>query len=376
MADSHLGFSAYSRVDRNGRNLVEEMFYTGFNHAVDKIIELKPDAVVHSGDVFHHVRPRIRPLYIFKQGLEKLKDAGIPIIIISGNHDAPKGYAGTSPFVIYEGTRGVDIARKYQYERFEIGDHFFHCIPFCLDPQEYMEEFGKIEMSGRDVLVMHGLIESLSNKKLRTVGEHELKDSLLKRDFDYIALGHYHAQARIAENAWYSGSIEYFNFGEAADEKGMLLVDLEKGEAEPVCVRPKYMIDYPAVDCSGLSSEEIAEELMSICGDGAIGGKIARINLKNVNKAAYRNISQIRLNRLSASAIYLKIKVEYADEKECHSEPVDSLNLHKEFTKFLEDEAVQNTIPRTIKDDVTAYGTGLIKKVVAAHNTEALNAPE
>ena len=59
---------------------------------------------------------------------------------------------------------------------------------------------------------------------------------------------------------------------------------------------------------------------MSICGDGAIEGKIARINLKNVNKAAYRNISQIRLNRLSAPAIYLKIKVEYADEKECHSD--------------------------------------------------------
>ena len=56
--------------------------------------------------------------------------------------------------------------------------------------------------------------------------------------------------------------------------------------------------------------------------------------------------------------------------------PVDSLNLHKEFTKFLEEEAVRNVIPRTIKDDVTAYGTGLIKKVVAAHNTEALNAPE
>lgn len=374
MADSHLGFSAYSRVDRNGRNLVEEMFYSGFEQAVDKIIELKPDAVVHAGDVFHHVRPRIRPLYVFKQGLEKLNAAGIPIIIISGNHDAPKGLAGTSPFVIYEGSRGINIARKYQYERFEVGDHFFHCIPFCLDPQEYMEEFSKIEISGRDVLVMHGLIESLSNQKLRTVGEHELKDSLLKRDFDHIALGHYHAQARIAENAWYSGSIEYFNFGEAADSKGMLLVDLEKGEVEPVCIRPKYMIDCPAVDCSGLSSEEIAEELMSICGDGAIEGKIARVNLINVNKAAYRNISQIRLNKLSASAIYLKIKVDYADENEYRGEPVDSLNLHKEFMKFLEEEATKDAIPRTVKDDVTAYGTELIKKVVASHNTEALNA--
>jgi exonuclease SbcD len=76
------------------------------------------------------------------------------------------------------------------------------------------------------VLVMHGLVESLRNKRLRTVGEHELKDSLLKRDFDYIALGHFHGQAQVAENAWYSGSVEYFNFGEANDRKGLLFVNL------------------------------------------------------------------------------------------------------------------------------------------------------
>ncbi|VVB65096.1 DNA double-strand break repair protein Mre11 [uncultured archaeon] len=352
------------------------MFYTGFDQVVKKIIELKPDAVVHAGDVFHHVRPGIKPLYVFKQGLEKLRNAGIPVIIISGNHDAPKGYAGTSPFVIYEATKDVNIARKYEYERFEVGDHVFHCIPFCLDPSDYMNEFRNIERTGRDVLVLHGLIESLSNKKLRTVGEHELKDSLLKRDFDYIALGHYHAQARVAENAWYSGSIEYFNFGEALDEKGILLVDLESGEAEPVCVRPKYMTDCTALDCSGLSSEEIAEELLGLCGDGAIEGKIVRINLTNVNKAAYRSINQSWLNRLCTSALYLKIKVEYADEKESQTEPMDSLRLHEEFVRLLEEEATKNAIPKVIREEVMAYGTGLIKKVATKHNTEVLNAPE
>lgn len=376
MADSHLGYTSYSRVDKNGLNLVEKMVYEGFEQALDRIIELKPDAVVHAGDVFHHVRPRIRPLYIFKKGLDKLSDAGIPVIVISGNHDAPKGYSSASPFLIYEGMRDLHIAHRYQYERFEVGDHNFHCIPFCLDQQDYMNEFGKIDRSGRDVLVMHGLVESLSNKRLRTVGEHELKDSLLKRDFDYIALGHYHSQARIAENAWYSGSIEYFNFGEAGDTKGILMVDLERGEVEPVCMRPKYMIDCPAVDCSGLSSEEIAGELMGICGDGAIEGKIVRINLKNVNKAAFRNISQARINKLSASAVYLRIKVEYADEQARSSEPVDSLRLHEEFVRFLEEEAARDAIPKAIKDDVVAYGSKLIRKAAAAHRTEALNAPE
>ena len=376
MADSHLGFSNYSRVDKYGRNLVEEMIYDGFNQVVDKIIELKPDAVVHAGDVFHHVRPRIRPLYAFKQGLEKLQDAGIPVVVISGNHDAPKSYSAISPFYIYEGMKGVNVAHRYKYERFDLGDRSVHCIPFCLDPGDYLNEFGKIDRSGNDVLVMHGLVESLSNKKMRTVGEHTLLDSLLKSDFDYIALGHYHGQAQISENAWYSGSIEYFNFGEAADKKGILFVDLEKREAKQIEVRTRYMIDLPPIDCSGISSSELAEVLFDHCDPEEIRDRIIRVNLKNVQRSAYRNLNHVRLNKLSSMALYFKIKVEYEDEKELVDASVDSMRLHEEFVKFLEDEAIRGGISRGVKDEVTAYGSDLLKKAVAAHITEALNAPE
>ena len=376
MADSHLGFSSFSRVDKNGRNLIEEKIYEGFDQVIDRIVQLRPDAVVHAGDVFHHVRPRIRPLYIFKKGLARLSEAGIPVIIIAGNHDAPKSYSSSSPFLIYEGSRDLNIAHKNQYENFEVGDHNFHCIPSCLAQEDYLDEFGKIKRSDKDVLVMHGLVESLSNKKLRTLGEHELKDSLLKSDFDYIALGHYHGQARISENAWYSGSIEYFNFGEASDTKGILLVDLERREVKQIEIRPKYMIDRPSIDCSGMSSSELAEVLLNLCDPEEIRDRIIRINLKNVQRSSFRNLNHVRLNRLSSTALYFKIKVEYEDEKELVDAPVDSMRLHEEFVKFLEDEAIRGGISRGVKDEVTVYGSDLLKKAVAVHITEALNAPE
>ena len=160
LADSHLGFSSYSRLDEYGRNRIEEMVYSGFDRAIGKIIELKPDAVVHAGDVFHHVRPRIRPLVVFQRGLLRLAEAGIPVIIISGNHDAPKSFSQTSPFRLFEDMREVHIAQRYGYEKFEVGDRCFHCIPFCLEPGDYLAEFQKMEKKGRDVLVMHGLVES------------------------------------------------------------------------------------------------------------------------------------------------------------------------------------------------------------------------
>jgi DNA repair exonuclease SbcCD nuclease subunit len=375
MADSHLGFSSYSRLDQHGQNRIEEMVYAGFDQAVDKIIELRPDAVIHAGDVFHHVRPKIKPLVVFQKGLERLTDKGIPVIVISGNHDAPKSYSLTSPFRLFDRMRDVHIAQRYQYERFEVGDSSFHCIPFCLEPQDYLAEFEKIERSGRDVLIMHGLVESLKTKRMRSVGEHELKDSLLKSDFDYIALGHFHGQTQIAENAWYSGSVEYFNFGEAEDNKGMLFVNLEDGQAKPVEVRQKYMIDHPGVDCSGMSSEEIAEKIMDLCDREEIRDKMVRIGLKNVNREAYRSIDLSKLNRLGAPALFLKIKPEFVDEHEMVERPVDRLKLHEEFARFMEDEASQGRIPGAIKGDVVSYGSELMKKAVLARN-EVSNAPQ
>jgi len=377
MSDSHLGFSNFNRVDKYGRNLVEEMIYQGFEHAVDRIINLKPDVLIHAGDIFHHVRPRIRPLYVFKRGLEKLQDAGISVVIISGNHDSPKSYSAISPFYIYEGMKDVLIAHKYQYERFSLGDHAFHCIPFCLDPHDYIKEFTNIDRSGNDVLVMHGLVESLQNRKMRTVGEHELKDSLLKSDFDYIALGHYHGQTQISKNAWYSGSIEYFNFGESSDRKGILLADLEKGVVEQIEIKPKYMIDHPAIDCSGMSSAELSETLQNVCDPDRIKDHILRINLENVSRSAYRNLNHAKLSKLTSVALYFKIRIEYDEEKERIDDvPVNALRLHEEYTRFLEDQASRNMVSKSIKNDVEAYGSNLLKRAVEAHNIEAMDASE
>jgi exonuclease SbcD len=377
MADSHLGFTAYSRVDYRGRNLREEQIYKGFDKAVDKIIQLRPDAVVHAGDVFHHVRPRIKPLYVFKRALEKLNEAGIPIIIISGNHDAPKGYAAISPFYINEGMEDVHIAHEYRYECFEVGDHFFHCIPFCLDPKDYMEEFRKIRYTGRDVLVMHGLIEALWNDRLRTVGEHELKDSFLKSDFSYIALGHYHGQAQVAKNAWYSGSIDYFSFGEAGDDKGFLHIDLEGGSVDSVPVTEKYMVDHPWIECDGLSSQEIMDELGSLFDEDDIKDKIVRVKLRDVSREAYRNIDPVWISRLSSAALYLKIMPEFVDVRTFGAEVgVDAGSLPDEFEKFLEDEVSGGRIPKAIEGDVVTYGKDMIQRIVSMRTSEVFDAPK
>jgi len=338
MADSHLGFSAYNKVDPYGRNIVEEKIYEGFTETIDKIIDLHPDAIIHAGDVFHHVRPRIRTLFIFKREVEKLSKKKIPTIIISGNHDSPKSSSTTSPFSLFEGLEYIQVVHNSEYQRIPIKNYTFHCIPFCLDSKAYLDEFSKIEPTGSDVLVMHGLIESIRDKRLRTVGEHELSDSFLKSYFSYIALGHFHNQVQVAKNAWYSGSIEYFNFGESSDKKGILHVDLDTNKVEQINIRPKYMIDYPPIDCSGFSTLDLSEQLLSLCDDEKIKDKIVRINLKNVSRAVFKGLDQSYKARWDSSALFLKIKVEYSDDKNKNEIQLDSTRLDESFSNFIQDE--------------------------------------
>jgi DNA repair exonuclease SbcCD nuclease subunit len=231
--------------------------------------------------------------------------------------------------------------------------------------------------SGRDVLVMHGLVEALWDRRLRTVGEHELKESFLKGDFSYIALGHYHGQARVANNAWYSGSVEYFRFSEAGDEKGLLLVDLDSGDVEQIPVMEKYMLDLDPVDCGGLSSREIEEAVAAICDDACIRDKIVRLRLKDASREAYRSLSQRLIGEMKNQALHLEILPEFKDDPAFfEAEPMDSKRLPQEFKKFVEGEAARDGIPAAIKEDVVSYGTDLMARISEKRTTESFDAPQ
>lgn len=377
MSDSHLGFQDLNKVDDKGRNIIEKMVYSGFITTIEKIIELKPDAVVHAGDVFHRERPGIRPLYVFKKGLERLNDAGIPVIIINGNHDAPKSWVKTSPFCIYEGMKDLNMAHRGEYKYFDIDDHRFHCIPYCLDADKYNSEFSKIEDRRGGVLIMHGMVESMWSERRNDVGEYGLDDSFLKSDFDYIALGHSHGRRKVTntKNAWYSGSVECFSFDEVGQKKGILLVDLSAGRIEPQPIEiyeSKYRIDYSPIDCSGLSSADIISEIFEQCKSDEIADKIIRCNLKNVDRNQYKKINPSMLAELRNQCIDLKITYEFKEEKMIDMQ-INGTNLSDEFSKYIGEELSKKSYNKEIKDKILKYGSDLMNEVEKARNTEVLN---
>src|SRR4030066_1485377 len=91
ISDTHLGASGFGRrISSSGVNQREEDICNSFVWAIDNILELRPDFVLHSGDLFHSVRPSNRILDFALRQFLKLSQAQIPTVIISGNHDSPK----------------------------------------------------------------------------------------------------------------------------------------------------------------------------------------------------------------------------------------------------------------------------------------------
>jgi len=98
------------------------------------------------------------------------------------------------------------------------------------------------------------------------------------------------------------------------------------------------MIDYPPIDCSGFSTLDLSEQLLSLCDDEKIKDKIVRINLKNVSRAVFKGLDQSYKARWDSSALFLKIKVEYSDDKNKNEIQLDSTRLDESFSNFIQDE--------------------------------------
>ncbi|MDQ1686683.1 MAG: repair protein SbcD/Mre11, partial [Frankiaceae bacterium] len=90
LSDTHLGFRQLHRVNDAGRNEREQDVYDAFERAISKIIEIAPAVAIHAGDLFDSYHPSSAALGVALDGLRRLREAGIPVVVIAGNHSSPR----------------------------------------------------------------------------------------------------------------------------------------------------------------------------------------------------------------------------------------------------------------------------------------------
>lgn len=249
LADLHLG----KRV--NGFSMLEDQA-----HILRQILAIldneQPDGVLIAGDVYDKSVPSVEAVGLLDGFLTELRARGVPVLLISGNHDSPERLAfggrvmdscGIHISPVYDGA----LAPVTLQDAF--GPVHVWLLPFVkpahvrrwfpdADIESYADAMAEavahmdIDTAARNVLVTHQFVTggTRSGSEELSVGGTDNVDSGVFAPFDYVALGHLHGAQHIGrETIRYAGSPLKYSFSEARQHKSVTVVTLgEKGDVQ------------------------------------------------------------------------------------------------------------------------------------------------
>lgn len=355
ISDTHLGAAGFGRrISATGVNQREEDICNSFAWAIDKILELQPQVVLHSGDLFHSVRPSNRILIFAIKQFLKLSQANIKVVIISGNHDAPKQRAIGSVLSVLEVFPNIYPVFKGKYEMITIDTVCIHAIPHCLTNDSFQEELAKIRTNREknfNILMLHGVVAGIKEFSMGEFAEQEIPDSLFNLGFDYVALGHYHKYAQVRQNVFYAGSTERLSFNEIGQDKGFLEVDLRNKKIIFYKVPAREMLDLPELDASDLDQNQVLEKIERILLPEIIKDKIVRLKVNNISEHTYNLLPFKRINELKAPAFYCDLRFERKEDDHQILALSSSIGrLNQEFVEYLNSIPLENLDRARLQD--------------------------
>lgn len=369
ISDSHLGASGFSRrLSPSGYNQREEDICNSFASAVDKIIELSPDFVLHTGDLFHSVRPTNRIINFAIRQILRIVNLKIPMVIISGNHDTPKQRSVGSVFSFFEVfSPFLHLVYKNKYESIRInsreagsfGQCTIHAIPHCLDQENFGEELAKVRIDQEakyNILMLHGVVAGIPEFSMGELSEQEIPTSYFDLGFDYVALGHYHRHCQVAPGAIYAGSTERLSLSELGQEKGFVEVEIPDSRFKVSAgscgqdLKPKFhpvtcrdMIELPTLDANDLDPDGVYQGIEGRIDSQEITDKIVRLKIINIPEYVYNSLDFRKITELKSKAFHFDLRFERKDEKEKTFTTETTIGkLPLEFEQYIKQAVVEN----------------------------------
>ncbi len=307
LSDTHLGFSTYGKTDpSSGLNQREVDVYSAFDQIIDYILDVKPDLVIHAGDLFDSVRPSNRAIHEAFRQFVRLSRAEIPTVIIAGNHSTPRQKVTGSIFRLLEYLEHIHPVFEGEYKTIEIGDAKIHAIPHAYNEDMFKQNFDKLSADKNfkyNILATHATVIGVTAFAGAEFREQSIPPSILSHKFEYIALGHIHRFIKVADNAYYSGSPERLSFSEANDKKGFLDVELGSLKVKHTQTKARDMIDLKPIDCSNLDASQVMKSVENSL-QTDISGKIIRLTFQDILPHVYTSLDFHKLEELTASALY------------------------------------------------------------------------
>lgn len=335
LSDTHLGVRQLHYTNDRGRNVREQDVYDAFVAAVDKIIELRPGAVVHAGDLFDGYHPSATALGVALDQFARLHEAQIPTIVISGNHSTPRVAATDHVFALLN-RFGCVHAIDEQPEVIRVGELAVTAIPHCNDSAQlhsWMTDARPQHDAGFNVLVAHLGFSGLGHVGASEAGSVEISGEALEAvgDFTYIALGHLHQFDRVRTNAVYSGSLEQITW---ADKSKKLIVEVDL-TADPLDDDGPYLAKHflpcrkhlrlPEIVAS--QADNLTEAIIAAAERNDLDGAIVKLPIRDVPVEVFSAIDRRQINIAFASCLHFELDPEFVDARSTTANPAAPQDL-------------------------------------------------
>jgi len=282
-----------------------------FSAAVDYALSNKPDLFLIAGDVFDRVSPGNASRVFLTEKIRRLKEAGIHVYLIGGNHDIPK-LGGQR--VAIEVLSSAGLATVFsESDEFGTSNLELSGKKVCVAGKSYFSQAEsanplhgrKVPIEGDyNVLMIHGSLQGLNvaSSVPEMASQNPFRPEDVKAGLNYLALGHFHnffereyGGCKIVN----SGSVEKLSYAEMNDEKGFVWAELNPDNVatEFIKLQTRPMEEYALeVSKEGDYSPSLKGYLIEQLLKHSDPAKIARLRLQGlITQEQYK---ELRINEL------------------------------------------------------------------------------
>ena len=403
LADIHMGMENYGRLDpATGLNTRLQDFVKCLGFAVDTGLEEEVALVLFSGDAYRTCDPNPTHQREFAAQFRRFSDAGIPVVMIVGNHDNPVSYGKASSIDIF-GTMGMhDVMVMSKPERLLVqtkhGPVQVACLPWptksTLLTKDQYKDLPETEIRRQIEDICTEIIQAfaddadpalpsflmahiaatdakLSGTERSAVIGHDptiLTSVLANPAFDYVALGHVHRFQDLNPggnpHVIYPGSIERVDFGEEHEARGFCIVDYEaKGKTGVRFIetpaRPFVTIEVD-VDPEDDPTARIIREIRRRDLDGAVVRVIYSVQ---EDRQHLVDLKEIRTTLEDAFIVATIVRKTTIPDRVRRASVSEELGLIDALDRYFEN----NPALDSFADDMKAYARRLEREILDEH---------
>ena len=268
-SDLHIGVENYGRIDPNtGINDRVMDFIRRFDDTVQYAIDQDIDVFVFAGDAYKTSDPNPTYQREFARRVKRLADAGIPAILLVGNHDLPAVARRASSVSIFDTLDVPNVHVGDREDLIEITCRNGQRLQVALAPYPLRSSLiEKEDQRGKSLQELDELLEEKLVLHLRMLADRAAekpdvpailvahfsvhtaersseehmgigrdagvpRSALTDLGWRYVAMGHIHRHQSLNGDATppviYSGSLERVDFGEEEEAKGFVVVEIDE----------------------------------------------------------------------------------------------------------------------------------------------------